>query len=266
MCEFSSILSSCRLSFIARSPDFHTYVNKKLPTQQVDCIQVDLCSKDVSQTLTLLYILMYSRPIKSLLSYATIFVQLAHKKTHKLIESYQPFCQKELFCKEEMLELIVTCDDCFCRSCRVGHFTASAFLLNKELTHALLMHHRKLDKWIQLGGHCDGDPDILGVAIKEAQEESGISEIKPVNDRIFDIDIHLVPPINKDEAHYHFDIRFLLHAYKDDRVCKNHESKALRWVRKDAMNIPSVSDSVRRMFRKIQGAENIIFNKALTFS
>lgn len=84
-----------------------------------------------------------------------------YKNTYDLIASYQPSYQKESVFKEKMLELISTCEDCFLRSCRVGHFTASAFLLNKEMTHALLMHHTKLDKWMQLGGHCDGNSDIL---------------------------------------------------------------------------------------------------------
>lgn len=178
-----------------------------------------------------------------------------HKKTYDLIENYQPLYQKELIFKEKMLELIYTCEDCFLRSCRVGHFTASAFLMNKELTHVLLMHHTKLDKWMQLGGHCDGDSDILNVAIKEAQEESGINEIKPLSAEIFDIDIHLIPPNRNDESHYHFDVRFLLHAYNDDKIQKNHESKELRWIEKDSMNLPSSSDSVTRMFEKIRSPD-----------
>ncbi len=181
-----------------------------------------------------------------------------YKNTYDLIASYQPSYQKESVFQEKMLELISTCEDCFLRSCRVGHFTASAFLLNKEMTHSLLMHQTKLDKWMQLGGHCDGNSDILAVAVKEAQEESGINEIKPLSSEIFDIDIHLIPPNGNDEAHYHFDIRFLLHAYNNDRVYKNHESKELRWIKKDSTNIPSKNDSVTRMFEKVRNPENFI--------
>lgn len=79
------------------------------------------------------------------------------KKTYNLLKNYHPTHEKEMICKQEMLNFISTCEDCFERRCRVGHFTASAFLLNKELTHVLLMHHAKLDKWMQLGGHCDGN-------------------------------------------------------------------------------------------------------------
>ncbi len=187
-------------------------------------------------------------------------MNIGAKKTYDLVKNYQPFYPIELIVKQNMLELIATCEDCFARSCRVGHFTASAFLLNKELTHVLLMHHTKLDKWMQLGGHCDGDADILNVAIKEAREESGINEIKPLSPEIFDIDMHFIPPNKHEEAHYHFDVRFLLHAYNDDKEHKNHESKELRWIKKDAANIPSNSDSVTRMFEKIRNSAEFIRN------
>lgn len=165
--------------------------------------------------------------------------------TYELIKNYI----EELVYKEKMLELIDTCDDCFLRQCRVGHFTASAFLLNKNMNHVCLMHHTKLDKWLQLGGHCDGDPDILNVSIKEASEESGIKNIKPLTSDIFDMDIHLVPKILNEEPHYHFDIRFLLHAYDDDTLIKNHESKELKWVQKSDKE---VSQNLIRMFEKLE--------------
>lgn len=166
---------------------------------------------------------------------------------YEILKQYKPSYPEEFVSKNKMLELIDTCDDCFFRTCRVGHFTASAFLLNKDKTHVCLMHHAKLDKWMQLGGHCDGDHDVLNVAIKEAQEESGIEKIKPIENDIFDIDIHLIPPNSTDDAHYHFDIRFLLHAYDNDTLIKNHESKELRWVKKYDKNIPQ---NVFRMFEK----------------
>lgn len=169
--------------------------------------------------------------------------------TYQLIKNYKSNYIEELVYKEKMLELIDTCDDCFLRQCRVGHFTASAFLLNKNMTHVCLMHHTKLDKWLQLGGHCDGDPDILNVSIKEASEESGIKNIKPLTSDIFDMDIHLVPKILNDEPHYHFDIRFLLHAYDDDTLIKNHESKELKWVQKSDKE---VSQNLIRMFEKLE--------------
>lgn len=184
-------------------------------------------------------------------------MKIGAKKTYDLLKNYQPLYQEELVFKHKMLELISTCEDCFFRSCRVGHFTASAFLLNNDLTGVLLMHHTKLDKWMQLGGHCDGDSDVMNVAIKEAREESGINDIRSLSSEIFDIDIHLIPPNKQDEAHYHFDIRFLLHAYNDDKFFKNNESKELRWVARDSQNLPSKSNSIIRMFEKLKKLKNL---------
>lgn len=179
----------------------------------------------------------------------------AHKKTYDLLKAYSSSYLEEKIYQEKMLQLLETCDDCFLRRCRVGHFTASAVVLNTQKTHVLLMHHTKLDKWMQLGGHCDGDPDVLAVSIKEAQEESGIKAIVPLSAEIFDIDMHLIPPYKEEGAHYHFDIRFLLHAHQDDAVTKNHESKALKWFPKDGINLPQNIASVGRLFEKVKSVD-----------
>ncbi len=174
------------------------------------------------------------------------------EQTYQLLAAYRSSYPEEQVYREKMLRFLDTCSDCFLRSCRVGHFTASAFLLNPEKTHALLLHHAKLDKWMQLGGHCDGDSDVLRVAIKEAQEESGIQKIRAIRPAVFDIDIHLIPPYKEEGAHYHFDIRFLLHAYETDQVIQNHESKALQWFEITGKNLPENRASVDRMFEKIR--------------
>jgi 8-oxo-dGTP pyrophosphatase MutT (NUDIX family) len=112
------------------------------------------------------------------------------------------------------------------------------------------MHHRKLNLWVQLGGHCDGDANVLAVAIKEAQEESGIMHIEPLSLQIFDVDIHLIPANAKEAEHYHYDIRFLLGAQSDEEFVQNSESKELRWISKDAKQMPTNERSVVRMFEK----------------
>ncbi len=168
---------------------------------------------------------------------------------YNLLKKYSPTDPEEIGFKERMLDFLTKHDDCFLRSCNIGHFTASGFLLNKNMTHICLMHHKKLDKWLQLGGHCDGNPNLLEVAIKETQEESGIQDIKPIKNDIFDIDIHLIPENDLDKAHYHFDIRFLLHAHSNDELVKNHESRSLIWFEINNSNPPK---DLLRMFRKCQ--------------
>lgn len=166
-----------------------------------------------------------------------------------LLERYQP-TQEEAEFKKRMIDFFKRYSDCFERSLQIGHFTASAWLLNKKGDKALLMHHMKLDQWFQVGGHCDGEKNVLAVALKEAQEESGIDAIEPVSTEIFDIDIHTIPANKKEQEHDHYDVRFLLRVTSDQEVVQNRESKELRWIGKDPSELPTDSRSVVRMFEK----------------
>lgn len=171
------------------------------------------------------------------------------EKLLKLLENYKP-TQQEFEHKKNIIEFINKYPNCFERSLEIGHITASAWLLNKDCSKALLMHHNKLDMWVQLGGHCDGNPDALEVALKEAQEESGIDNIVAVSDKIFDVDIHLVPDYKNIKSHYHYDIRFLLKVDGDQDFKKNSESKELRWITKDINLLPTQEPTIIRLFNK----------------
>lgn len=169
---------------------------------------------------------------------------------HHLLNNYFPEDINEINYKQRMLDFLNTHQNPFERSLKIGHFTASAFLLNTDKTKFLLMHHKKLNQWFQLGGHCDGDPDVLAVAIKEAQEESGIMEISPISTKIFDIDIHSIPSNEKDSEHYHYDIRFLLKTIDNDNFVQNDESHALRWIDLYSSSELSLKQSIKRMVDK----------------
>jgi 8-oxo-dGTP pyrophosphatase MutT (NUDIX family) len=166
-----------------------------------------------------------------------------------LLDEYNPSDINEIVYKSQMLTLLRTCPDCFNRSSKLGHFTASSWLLNKDESKFLLMHHRKLDIWLQLGGHADGNQNLLDVAIKEAREESGLFHIEPISEKIFDIDIHLFPKINDDEPHYHFDIRFLLRHHGDESLNPNNESNEVRWFSRDEFDMKH-HFAVTRMYNK----------------
>lgn len=167
-----------------------------------------------------------------------------------LLQNYHPEYPEEIQAKKEMLAFIQKEPHCFERSLEIGHMTASCWLVNQDQTKALLMHHAKLDFWMQLGGHADGDPDLLRVALKEAEEESGLTEISPLSEEIFDIDIHLIPENPKEKAHYHYDVRFLLQARGSQEVIPNRESKGLLWIEKGAQELPTKEHTVLRMFEK----------------
>jgi 8-oxo-dGTP pyrophosphatase MutT (NUDIX family) len=167
----------------------------------------------------------------------------------KLLERYNPVGD-EAVAKAEMLKFIRANENCFDREFKIGHITGSSWLINKQGDKALLMHHAKLDKWLQLGGHADGESDILAVAIKEASEESGIKAIEPKSSDIFDIDIHKIPANKKDKEHFHYDVRFLLQVTSEENIEVNEESKELRWISKDKKELPTNEMSVVRMFQK----------------
>ncbi len=167
-----------------------------------------------------------------------------------LLEQYVPSNEHENLCKKDMVSFIAQHEDCFERTCMVGHITGSAWLLSKDHSKALLMAHVKLGTWLQLGGHCDGNPDVRAVAIKEAQEESGIQSIEVLSPAIFDIDIHRIPARAEVDEHYHYDVRFLLHVTSDEEVVQNSESQGLRWIGKNAAELPTDELSVKHMFDK----------------
>ena len=167
-----------------------------------------------------------------------------------LLEHYFPSDAEEIKAKAKMLAFIRAHEDCFERSLAVGHITASSWLLSSDGSSALLMHHAKLGRWVQLGGHSDGNPNTLEVAIQEAREESGLASISAVTPEIFDIDVHLIPDNPKEKAHLHYDVRFLLRAEGEEEVKKNHESKQLLWVTKEWSCLPTDERSVVRMFEK----------------
>lgn len=151
----------------------------------------------------------------------------------------------------EMLDFVRRRPDCFCRSCLEGHLTGSAWLLAPGGREALLLRHRKLQRWLQPGGHADGDEDLLRVALREAKEESGIRGISALSTEIFDVDIHEIPARPGEPRHRHFDVRFLLQAPCREAVVSD-ESEGAAWVRLEELAAgegPDCDESVRRMAR-----------------
>ena len=140
--------------------------------------------------------------------------------------------------------------DCFERSCVPGHFTGSAWLVDANGARVLLTHHRKLNRWLQLGGHADGDPNLARVALREAEEESGLHDLE-VEPGIFDLDRHEIPARANEPAHWHYDVRFVVHALGSDAFTISDESHALAWREiADLAAGSSVDESVQRMARK----------------
>ena len=141
-------------------------------------------------------------------------------------------------------------EDCFERSLTIGHITGASWITNAAGDEVLLTHHAKLDIWIQPGGHADGDPDVLAVARKEAEEETGLDPLELVVPEIFDLDIHGIPARKSDPAHEHFDVRFAFRHSGDGRFTVTEESHDLAWVPLAELNRYTDETSIHRMARK----------------
>ncbi len=146
------------------------------------------------------------------------------KELHAYNESSLVTAEEKKFI-EECITFMAAHPSCFERSCK-GHFTGSAWVVNHDYSRVLLTHHKKLNRWLQLGGHADGDTNIQRVALREAREESGTEKIELLISTIFDIDIHPIPSA----CERHYDIIYLLHADKDATIEISDESHALAWV------------------------------------
>lgn len=140
---------------------------------------------------------------------------------------------------------------CFERDCWTGHITGSAWLVNDARTHVLLTHHRKLGAWFQLGGHSDGETNTLLAAQREAEEESGL-QVRALDPRIFDLDVHAIPARKADPAHYHYDVRFVFEAQSEDFEV-SEESLDLAWVQVLDLEAYTDESSMLRMATKWLG-------------
>lgn len=136
-----------------------------------------------------------------------------------------------------------------------GHVTGSAWIINAAATRTVLVHHAKLGKWVQPGGHCDGQSDVLEVALREAREETGL-DVAPIQTALFDVDVHRIPEYWNTPEHFHYDVRFLLLADDASTPVVSHESRAVRWVSLDEAAQLNREDSIARLITKTRQCAN----------
>jgi 8-oxo-dGTP pyrophosphatase MutT (NUDIX family) len=140
--------------------------------------------------------------------------------------------------------------DCFKRELLIGHVTASAFIVDLEAEKVLLLHHKKLDRWLQPGGHCDGETDTLEITKKEVSEETGIV-FSGFNREIFDLDIHTIPERKGIPEHLHYDVRYLFEVDSQIPFEANEESNDLKWIDFSDLKNYTSEVSILRMLEKI---------------
>lgn len=145
--------------------------------------------------------------------------------------SYTPYNPTEAEHLQQVIDFLQHAAQPFHRETLIGHVTGSAIVTNSTTDQILLLHHRQLGRWLQPGGHCDGDADTLAVAIREVQEETGLTQITPVTDQIFDIDVHRIPAKGNVPEHWHYDIRYWFTANATEPLQKAvREAIEVQWI------------------------------------
>lgn len=175
---------------------------------------------------------------------------MSHEAVLEKLARYEVLDSADRLACARMILFISGESRCFEHTLEQGHVTGSAWLVDATGDRILLTHHRKLNKWLQLGGHADGDSDIARVARREAEEESGLGGIVLLSDEIFDLDIHLIPARGEAPEHLHYDIRFAFTATTDEEFQISEESHDLRWVPIEELEEFTVEPSMLRMKAK----------------
>jgi 8-oxo-dGTP pyrophosphatase MutT (NUDIX family) len=153
------------------------------------------------------------------------------------------------FTRTRFARILADARACFGRG-GAGHLTGSAWVVDEERAHALLVHHRKLDRWLQPGGHADGQTDLHAVAWREASEETGLQRLRPAHGGIYDVDVHAIPARGDEPEHLHFDIRYAFIADRSEPLVVSDESHALAWFALADLDRDGIDESVRRLARK----------------
>ncbi len=151
------------------------------------------------------------------------------------IEKFIPYNEQEEVDKKIMLNYIKDFDDVLTRQNEYGHFTSSAFVLNKDRSKILMAYHRIYNSWAWVGGHSDGDNDLLYVAMKEAKEETGIKNVVPISKDIYSLELINVNGHEKRGkyvgSHVHLNVTYLLEADENEEIhIKEDENSGVRWI------------------------------------
>ena len=151
------------------------------------------------------------------------------QKLLSLLQRHTPADGLELAHLEHVRTFVQYEPACFSRQTARGHITGSAFIVDRATGALLLHHHRKLDKWLQMGGHDNGEQDAAQTALRESIEESGLSRLQ-LEPSVLDVDVHAIPARKDEPAHLHLDVRFLVWGDRAEPLRRDDaESLDLRW-------------------------------------
>ena len=174
------------------------------------------------------------------------------------IREYAPFNEQEAQDKTEILNWLMQGEDIYSRSCRAAHMTASAWVVSPDRQYVLLAYHNLYRSWSWLGGHADGERDLLNVARREVGEESGVQNVRAVSEDIFSLEILTVDGHEKRgeyvPSHLHLNVTYLFEADMDENLrVKSDENSAVGWIRADELeNRVSEPWMMQRIYKKLR--------------
>lgn len=171
------------------------------------------------------------------------------------LKAYQSSYQEEMAFKERFISLVQHHDNCFDRSLLKGHITGSAWIVDESMGFAFMTHHAKLNRWLQPGGHADGDENVARVALTEALEETGMKDLKLYSQEVFDLDIHVIPERKGIPEHEHFDIRFIIQVEKNTPFQISEESNELAWISFEKLS--EETDENKSILRMVEKTRNV---------
>ena len=178
-------------------------------------------------------------------------------KLKEQIEKYKPYNEQEENDKQIMLKYINAFDDVLTRNNEFGHFTASAWVLNKERTKVLMIYHNIYNSWAWTGGHADGDIDLLGTAIREVKEETGVGNVKVLKDDIFSLEVICVNGHVKREkyvsSHVHLNLTYLLEVDEQETLkIKEDENSGVKWINiEDVKKVSNEEWIIKNVYNKL---------------
>ena len=192
--------------------------------------------------------------VSILADYITSFLRkesMNQESTLAALRAYVPSGVDDAEFRDRMVDFVERYPADFHRRTTVeGHLTASAWIVNAQHDRFLLCHHSKLNRWLQLGGHIEEDPNLAAAALREAKEESGLDSVRLASEEVFDVDIHTIPARKGEPEHLHLDVRFLIVADEEETLEISEESNDLAWVSADTLRKELPEASMLRMLEK----------------
>jgi 8-oxo-dGTP pyrophosphatase MutT (NUDIX family) len=168
----------------------------------------------------------------------------------ELIRAYRAPDADQAAFQRQILGFCAEHRDALWRTCLAGHLTASVLVVAPDGRRGLLCLHKKLGRWLQLGGHVDGDSNLPAAALREAVEESGIPDLR-VDPRPIDLDAHRIPARAQEPEHWHLDVRFRVVAPSERALVLSDESLQLRWFTRGQLAGVNADASVRRLYERL---------------